>query len=115
MSGGIAYVLDQDGDFGGRCNRELVDLEALDVGDAAVVRGLVEEHLERTGSPVAGRVLESFDELVPRFVKVMPRDYRAALEAIAAGNDEVEYADDHPISTSGEGFVTAEVESGSAG
>jgi glutamate synthase (NADPH/NADH) large chain/glutamate synthase (ferredoxin) len=113
MSGGIAYVLDADGGFAGRCNRELVDLEELDEGDAALVRGLVEEHLERTGSTVAARVLDAFDE--QRFVKVMPRDYRAALEAIAAGSEAIEYPDEHVVSSGGEGFVTAEVESGSAG
>ncbi len=113
MSGGIAYVLDADGGFAARCNHELVDLEALDEGDAALVRGLVEEHLERTGSPVAARVLESFDDL--RFVKVMPRDFRAALESIAAGNGSIHYPDEHVVSSGGEGFVTAEVESGSAG
>ena len=50
MSGGIAYVLDEDGGFSGRCNHELVDLEELDAADDALVRSLVEEHLERTGS-----------------------------------------------------------------
>jgi glutamate synthase (NADPH/NADH) large chain/glutamate synthase (ferredoxin) len=115
MSGGIAYVLDADGGFAGRCNRELVDLEALDDDDAARVRALVEEHLERTGSPVAERVLASWDESSTRFVKVMPRDYRAALDALAAGNGTVAYPDDRAISSGGEGFVTAEVESGSAG
>ncbi len=113
MSGGIAYVLDADGGFAARCNHELVELEELDEGDAALVRGLVEEHLERTGSPVAARALESFDDLA--FVKVMPRDYRAALESIAAGHDAIRYPDERVVSSGGEGFVTAEVESGSAG
>ena len=58
-------------------------------------------------------MLASFDELA--FVKVMPRDYRAALEAIAAGNGSIHYPDEHVVSSGGEGFVTAEVESGSAG
>jgi glutamate synthase domain-containing protein 3 len=115
MSGGIAYVLDEDRGFAGRCNQELVDLEELDVGDAALVRALVEEHAERTGSPVAERVLASFDELLPLFRKVMPRDYRAALEALAAGNGSISYPDELAVSSGGEGFVTAEVESGSAG
>jgi glutamate synthase domain-containing protein 2/glutamate synthase domain-containing protein 1/glutamate synthase domain-containing protein 3 len=115
MSGGIAYVLDADGGFAGRCNHELVDLERLDEGDQARVRALVEEHLERTGSPVAYRVLDEWEELGPRFVKVMPRDYRAALEALAAGNGSLRYPDDRAVSSGGEGFVTAEVESGSAG
>ncbi len=111
MSGGIAYVLDTDGAFATRCNHELVELERMDETDAELVRGLVEEHLERTGSPVAARVLERFDE--QPFVKVMPRDYRAALAAIADGTS-ITFPDDRPISSGGEGFVTAEVESGTA-
>jgi len=115
MSGGIAYVLDEDGGFPRRCNHELVDLEELEDEDEPVVRELVTEHLERTGSPVAERLLDSWDESLERFVKVMPRDYRAALAALAAGNGALRYPDDHAISSGGEGFVTAEVESGSAG
>jgi glutamate synthase domain-containing protein 2/glutamate synthase domain-containing protein 1/glutamate synthase domain-containing protein 3 len=115
MSGGIAYVLDADGGFAGRCNHELVDLEELDDADVARVRAFVEEHLERTGSPVAARLLETWDETLGRFVKVMPRDYRAALAVLAAGNGRLSYPDDRPISSGGEGFVTAEVESGSGG
>jgi glutamate synthase (NADPH/NADH) large chain/glutamate synthase (ferredoxin) len=116
MSGGIAYILDEDGGFAGRCNHELVDLEELeDAEEAEAVRSLVQEHHARTGSPVAARVLADFDELLPSFVKVMPRDYRAALASIAVGNGQVAYPDDRPISSGGEGFVTAEVESGSAG
>jgi glutamate synthase domain-containing protein 3 len=115
MSGGIAYVLDEDAGFASRCNHELVDLEPLGDEDAQVVRGLVGEHLERTGSPVAERVLSSWEETAPWFVKVMPRDYRAALETLAAGNGALRYPDDHAVSSGGEGFVTAEVESGSAG
>jgi glutamate synthase (NADPH/NADH) large chain/glutamate synthase (ferredoxin) len=111
MSGGIAYVLDEDGGFAARCNRELVDLEELDDGDAALVETLVREHLERTGSPVAARVLAER----PTFVKIMPRDYRKALEAIAAGHGTVAYPDELVVSSGGEGFVSAEVESGSAG
>jgi glutamate synthase domain-containing protein 2/glutamate synthase domain-containing protein 1/glutamate synthase domain-containing protein 3 len=111
MSGGIAYVLDEDGGFAGRCNHELVDLEELGPADVDRVLLLVEEHRARTGSPVAVRVLEDFHELP--FVKVMPRDYRAALEALARGAT-ITFPDDHPISSGGEGFVTAEVESGTA-
>ena len=47
-------------------------------------------------------------------MKVMPRDYRAALELLAAGNGTVNYPDEHVVSSNGEGFVSAEVESGSA-
>ncbi len=114
MSGGVAYVLDADGGFAGRCNMELVDLEPFADGDAQIVRSLIEEHHARTNSALAARVLERFDELAPRFVKVMPRDYKAALAALSAGNGAVRYPDEHPLSSGGEGFVIAEVESESA-
>src|SRR5258708_16287049 len=111
MSGGVAYVLDEDGGFGGRCNMELVGFDPLADDDVAILRALVEEHLERTGSPVAARVLAEWDDLLPRFVKVMPHDYKRALaELAAAGNGHVDYHDEHPVSTSGEGFVTTESE-----
>ncbi len=115
MSGGIAYVLDSDGGFVGRCNRDLVDFDPFDDGDVAIVRALAEEHLERTGSPVAARVLAGWEEVLPRFVKVMPRDYKEALASLASGNGSIHYPDEHAISSGGEGFVTAEVESGTAG
>ena len=90
MSGGIAYVLDEDGGFAGRCNMELVGFDPLEDDDVETIRALVEEHLERTGSPVAARVLDDWDELLPRFVKVMPHDYKRALaELAAAGNGHV--------------------------
>jgi glutamate synthase domain-containing protein 3 len=114
MSGGVAYVLDLDGGFAGRCNRELVDLDRFEQEDAEIVRALVGEHLERTGSPVAARLLEDWDELAASFVKVMPRDFKAAIQALAAGNGAVRYPDEHALSSGGEGFVTAEVESQSA-
>ena len=85
MSGGIAYVYDVDRRFEGRCNFELVDLEPLvSEDDVAEVRGLITEHVARTGSLVGRNVLASWDRAVERFVKVMPRDYRRALEELAA-------------------------------
>src|SRR6478609_4106389 len=57
MSGGIAYVLDRDGTFEERCNPQLVALEALDDDDVRTVVSLLEEHAERTGSPVAARLV----------------------------------------------------------
>jgi glutamate synthase domain-containing protein 3 len=77
MSGGIAYVLDEDGLFAGRCNTQLVGLEGLTDDDADEVRALLEEHAERTGSPVATELLSDWDP--DRFVKVVPHDYRRAL------------------------------------
>ncbi len=110
MSGGIAYVLDEDGGFAGRCNMELVGFDPLEADDVDAIRALVEEHLERTGSPVAARVLAGWDEVLPRFVKVMPHDYKRALAELAENGGEVYYSDDHPVSSHGGGFVTTESE-----
>ncbi len=88
MSGGVAYVWDQDGTFARRCNPELVDLEAVGEHDEAELRDLVAEHAQRTSSPVARRVLAGWDAAVGRFVKVMPRDYKRALEEKAAKEAE---------------------------
>jgi len=82
MSGGIAYVLDEDGDFERRCNLDLVDLEGLAPVDAEELRALVAEHGERTGSPVAERILDEWDRVRECFVKVIPRDFRQALEEL---------------------------------
>jgi glutamate synthase (NADPH/NADH) large chain/glutamate synthase (ferredoxin) len=79
MSGGIAYVLDRDGAFPARCNTELVELEDPSDEDLAEVRALVEEHQQRTDSPVAQRVLDEWDSLAGTWVKVMPMDYKRAL------------------------------------
>ncbi|HEV7805136.1 MAG TPA: glutamate synthase large subunit, partial [Solirubrobacteraceae bacterium] len=85
MSGGLAFVLDEDGMFAGRVNPEMTNqLEPLDEGDAIEVRALVAEHLERTASPVAQRVLDEWESLGPRFVKVYPTDYKRVLAELAA-------------------------------
>ena len=79
MSGGIAYVLDTDRDFRSRCNTGMVDLEPLLPKDIALLRGLVERHVEHTRSEYAARLLEEWATVLPTFVKVMPRDYRRVL------------------------------------
>ncbi|HEY3241121.1 MAG TPA: glutamate synthase-related protein, partial [Acidimicrobiia bacterium] len=84
MSGGIAYVLDERGVFPRRCNTDLVALEDPDADDLAGVRALVAEHAERTGSVVARRLLEEWRERRGAFVKVMPTDYKRALQRLAA-------------------------------
>ena len=84
MSGGVAYVLDEEGVFAGRCNTDLVDLDTPCDEDMAFVRELVAEHGLRTGSAVAERLLARWDGQPPTFVKVMPRDYKKALERLAA-------------------------------
>ena len=70
MSGGIAYVLDAAGMFGKRCNRQMVDLEALEQpDDIELVRSLVMKHVQYTGSELGMRVLANWDESVKRFVR----------------------------------------------
>jgi glutamate synthase (NADPH/NADH) large chain/glutamate synthase (ferredoxin) len=87
MSGGVAFVLDEHGAFRGKVNSAMLDqLEELTDEDADEARALVEEHLERTGSPVARRVLDAWQELLPRFVKVFPTDYKRVLAQQAAAS-----------------------------
>jgi len=81
MSGGVAFVLDEQEVFERLCNRDMVSLEAVESGDdVALLRGTVERHLGWTGSSVAQRVLEDWEELLPKFVKVMPNDLKRVLE-----------------------------------
>jgi glutamate synthase (NADPH/NADH) large chain/glutamate synthase (ferredoxin) len=86
MSGGVAYVLDERGEFAERCNMGMVGFEAPSANDADELRALIEEHGRRTGSPVAERVLADFDGLLARgaFVKVMPHDFKRVLAERAA-------------------------------
>src|SRR5271166_3246064 len=89
MSGGLAYVLDEDGAFPARCNMGMVGFEELSAADAIELRAMVEEHLARTDSPVAARVLAEWDELISSgaFVKVMPHDYKRVLRELAEAEE----------------------------
>ncbi len=109
MSGGVAYVLDETGGFEQRCNLAMVELEPIAAEDAALealdhqggdleshglvdvshdmtrfdalrLKQLIEKHLHYTNSDVARRILADWDHLLPKFVKVMPVDYRRALQ-----------------------------------
>src|SRR5690606_23244467 len=81
MSGGIAYVLDEDGTFERRCNTSMVLLEDVEsLEDRETLRGLIERHVRYTGSTRGRRVLDRFDELLPRFVKVIPIEYKRVME-----------------------------------
>ena len=83
MSGGIAYVLDIDGSFPSRVNRELVDLEELDESDIGWLRETIAKHQGETSSGLAKRLLDTWPKTMDQFVKVVPRDYKRVLEAIA--------------------------------
>jgi glutamate synthase (ferredoxin) len=83
MSGGIAYVLDEAGDFPSRCNMELVGLEKLaDVDEIEEVWKLVQRHQTYTHSDRAAKILADWKNYVPKFVKVMPQDYKRVLMSV---------------------------------
>ena len=89
MSGGVAYVLDEAGDFARRCNMEMVDVEPLQApDDVEEVKDLIKKHIEYTGSARARDILDAWDENQPRFAKVMPRDYKRALTAIEEAKEK---------------------------
>ena len=83
MSGGVAYVLDESGDFAKRVNLQMVGIERLEqAAEIAEVRALIEKHLAYTKSTRAKQVLAEWDLMVPRFVKIMPKDYKRMLACI---------------------------------
>ena len=101
MSGGIAYVLDEDGEFARRCNAAMVDLEPvltepeqqakvarslwhLGESDESALKRLIESHARYTGSKRAQVILDKWSEYRPRFVKIFPKEYRRALGELAA-------------------------------
>ena len=89
MSGGIAYVLDLDGDFEWRCNHGMVDLEPLvETEDIEIAHELISRHWQLTHSERAASVLNDWPAMQARFVKVMPRDYKRVLEAEARARTE---------------------------
>ena len=106
MSGGIAYVLDEDGEFARRCNPAMVDLEPvltepeqqakvarslwhLGESDESALKRLIENHARYTGSKRAQVILDKWSEYRPRFVKIFPKEYRRALGELAANATRV--------------------------
>jgi glutamate synthase (ferredoxin) len=88
MSGGVAYVLDEAGDFAQRCNPQMVGLETLeDEQEISKLRELIQNHANYTQSQKALNVLVYWKELLPKFVRVMPRDYKRVLQALKAAED----------------------------
>ena len=102
MSGGIAYVLDEQNDFVDRCNLAQVALEKVlpaaeqsmveprhhDTADEILLKGLLEKHAEYTGSPRAKAILADWDSYRGKFVKVYPNEYRRALKELAAAKQQ---------------------------
>ena len=82
MSGGTAYVYDPTQSLRGRANLEMVELESVvDESDMWLVHSMIEAHVRFTGSPLGRRVMDNWEHLVSRFVKVMPTDYKRVLQA----------------------------------
>jgi glutamate synthase (NADPH/NADH) large chain len=97
MSGGIAYVLDEDGEFQKRCNIQMVSLEQVDVdhekelmtnmleADESRLKHYIQSHYSLTGSEIAKTMLDDWDSWRPRFFRVMPHEYKRALESMVTG------------------------------
>ena len=83
MSGGTAYVLDQAGDFATRVNPQMVGLERLEeTAEIEEVRLMIQRHFDYTKSRRAFEVLAHWEQMLPKFVKVMPKDYKRVLESM---------------------------------
>ncbi|MFN8207444.1 MAG: glutamate synthase large subunit [Bacteroidales bacterium] len=81
MSGGIAYVLDRQGNFEYFCNKGLVELSSVDDrSDIIELQTMINNHLQYTSSKLAEQILSSWDEYLPQFVKVVPLEYKKVLE-----------------------------------
>lgn len=90
MSGGIAFVWDEDHLFDLRCNLGMVDLDPVEKpADVALLRSLIEEHAALTGSKRASWILEHFDDALPSFVKVFPMEYRRVLGEMSREDAEI--------------------------
>jgi glutamate synthase (ferredoxin) len=89
MSGGVAYILDEVGDFAGRCNMELVALEKLnEANEIEEVWKLIQRHLTFTKSERAAKVLANWQGYVSQFVKVMPKDYSRVLKSLKKAEEK---------------------------
>jgi glutamate synthase (ferredoxin) len=88
MSGGVAYVLDEAGDFPRRCNAQMVGLEKIDPEDEAFLKSVIGDHAIHTRSTRAAAILADWASFAPKFVKVMPRDYKRVLAALRKAEAE---------------------------
>jgi len=83
MSGGIAYILDEQGDFATRCNTSMVLLETLeDPEEITDLYEMIQQHIQYTKSQKATKVLSNWEEMRPKFVKVIPKDYKRVLQCL---------------------------------
>ena len=106
MSGGIAYVLDENGTFASRCNAAMVKLEPvlaeaeqeakierdlwhLDLADETILRNMIEKHARHTGSARARQILDNWSQHRTKFIKVFPNEYQRALGELTAKNKKI--------------------------
>ncbi len=80
MSGGVAYILDEDGTFSSKCNFEMVSAEELGEGDIRLLKEMIKKHTDHTGSPKGIRILNNWEKYEGRFVKVINQQYKAITE-----------------------------------
>ncbi len=89
MSGGVAYVLDEKGDFASRVNKQMVGLEKLaKPAEIAEVRALIEKHGKLTGSDRAWAILAGWSTYESKFVRVIPKDYQRMLACIERAQNQ---------------------------
>src|SRR5438093_10672029 len=79
MSGGIAFILNEDGKFEQRCNMGMVELEKVAGEDKTLLHEMIESHYRYTGSRKAKTILDASDLMLSKFVKIMPIDYKRVL------------------------------------
>lgn len=85
MSGGVAYVYDENNDFYLKVNKELVAVEEVEeLSDVQELKAMIEEHVKETNSVKGKKILDQFDECLPKFKKIIPHDYRRVLHTIHA-------------------------------
>ncbi|HTL69836.1 MAG TPA: hypothetical protein VL404_00950, partial [Candidatus Eisenbacteria bacterium] len=84
MSGGLAYVYDAAGDFDRHCNKQMVETGRLAdcASEVAGVKKMIERHAELTGSTRAREILARWNETLPKFVRVIPKDYKRVLQCL---------------------------------
>ena len=96
MSGGVAYVFDENQLFDTRCNLDMVDVEpVIEEDDKKELKSLIERHIAYTDSKIGKQIIEAWDESLPLFVKVMPLDYKAALEKMK--REESKFSDSETV------------------
>jgi glutamate synthase (ferredoxin) len=82
MSGGVAYIYDEHGDFNSRCNTEMVSIDSIDDEDQNTLNRMIQNHLDYTESSVAKKLLDNWSDSITKFVKVMPNDYKRMIQNI---------------------------------